>query len=207
MTAALKLSPSPKAVAGALFGVLILLVVAAWFVAISPKRSKIDSLNGQISSAQTELSLRTSQRTSPTVKTSQLKPLRKAMPDAIAMPEVIDQLHKLATGADVTLDTITPTAAVIASGYDLVPMTLVVDGHFFAVQHFLRSVRTQVSLKHKLVHAQGRLFDVQAVNLQETEPAPNVTATLTVNAFVYTGTSPAPTTPTDTTTTTTSGSS
>jgi Tfp pilus assembly protein PilO len=102
----------------------------------------------------------------------------------------------------VTLDTMTPQASVNESGYVSVPVNVVVDGHYFGIERFLRLVRTQVRLDKSKVSASGRLLDVQGVQLQQTEPAPTVTATLSLRAFYYSPTATqAPATTTDTTTT------
>jgi len=60
-----------------------------------------------------------------------------------------------------------------------------------------------VRLDKSKLAARGRLFDVQGVQLQQTEPAPMVTATLSLDTFYYapaaTVTPPASPTTTDAT--------
>jgi hypothetical protein len=96
----------------------------------------------------------------------------------------------------------TPGAAVDAVGYSSVPLTVVVDGRFFAVEQFLHLVRTRVQVAEEKVAASGRLLDVQSVTLDQTEPAPMVTATLAMSAFYFTGTAAPPVATTTVTTTT-----
>ena len=70
-------------------------------------------------------------------------------------------------------------------------------------ESFLRNVvRTRVSIRKANVHVRGRLYDISGVQLQQTEPAPTVTATLNMEAFYFSPTAaPAPVVPTSTTTT------
>jgi Tfp pilus assembly protein PilO len=127
----------------------------------------------------------------------------KALPDVPLIPDVVDQLNALATRSGVALDTITPQAPVPGIGFEAIPLTVVVDGHYFAVEKFVQLVRQQVQLDKSELEANGRLFDVQGVQLQQTEPAPSVTATLSLRTFYYdAGAADATATTTDGTTTT-----
>jgi Tfp pilus assembly protein PilO len=205
VTAALKLDLSARAFAAALAALAVVLAGAMWFLAISPKHSKASSLSQQISAEQAKIAaaVREAQQ-SHTAKTSsaQLKALEAALPSELAMPEIVDQLDGLARQAGVSLDTVTPNVPVVGVGYYAEPITVVVDGRFFDVKKFLHLVRTRVSIHKANVHVQGRLYDVSGVQLQQTEPAPTVTATLNMEAFYFSPTaSPAPavTTPTATT--------
>jgi len=201
VTAALKLDFSSRAFGAALVALVLALTGAAWFVAVAPQRSHASKLATTIRSKQAELaSAQHRQSAGGADPRAQLGSLRAAMPDALEMPQVVDELNALATRAGVTLDTVTPAAAVAAAGYSSVPLTVVVDGRFFAVQQFLRLVRTRVEVARQKLDASGRLFDVQSVALDQTEPAPRVTATLAMSAFYFTGaTAPPLATPTTTT--------
>lgn len=205
MTAALKLDLSARAFAAALAGLAVVLAGAMWFLAISPKHSKASSLSQQISAEQAKIAatVREAQRSQSVKATSaQLKALEAALPSQLAMPEIVDQLDGLARKAGVSLDTVTPGVPVVGIGYYAEPITVVVDGRFFDVKQFLHLVRTRVSIHKANVHVRGRLYDVSGVQLQETEPAPTVTATLNMEAFYFSPTaSPVPANPTSTTTT------
>jgi Tfp pilus assembly protein PilO len=188
-----------RTVALLLLGVAVLFAGAGWFIVVSPKRTKATELASTIQSKQSQLTL--AQHTpapSPAKAAADTAAVGAALPDDVVMPQVVDQLNTLATRAGVTLDTITPQAAVTGTGYTSVPLDVVVDGRYFGVEKFLRLVRNQVKLQKTQVAAAGRLFDVQSVQLQQTEPAPTVTATLTLDAFYYspTATQTVPTTTT-----------
>jgi Tfp pilus assembly protein PilO len=184
-----KTTLSSRVVAGVGVALVLLVAAAGWLFVISPKRSEASDLDTQIADAQTELAVQLHPRsTAPKwFDRADLLNLLRAMPDTPAMPEIVVQLSKLSDRSGVTLDTITPSTPTMGSGYELVPMTVVVDGHFFAVRDFLRLLRAQVKVKGSSVRSTGRLFDVQAVDLEQTEPAPTVRASLTMQAFVHTG--------------------
>ena len=91
--------------------------------------------------------------------------LARAMPERVEMAGVLRQLHRAANRTDVRLDSVTPQAAAAQSGYSAVPMDVVVTGRYFGVQRFLRRLRTQAGVAGPHVHAAGRLFSVDSVNL------------------------------------------
>ena len=104
------------------------------------------------------------------------------------MPTVLRQLLHAARQADVRLDSLTPQAATAQSGYSTVPMDVVVTGRYFAVQRFLKDLRTQAGLSGSRVHASGRLFSVDSVSLAAGEDQlPQLAATIHLNVFTYSG--------------------
>lgn len=209
MTTALRLSVSPRAFAGALLAIVAVLGGATWFLSVAPKHDKAATLQKAIQSDQAKLaSASHAGKTSSSAKTesTQIGVVDAALPNQLAMPQVVDELDALAKHAGVTLDSVTPAAAVDGTGYVAVPLTVVVDGHFFAVDHFLRLIRTQVSVDKTKISASGRLFDVSGVELNQTEPAPMVTATVQMQAYYYSpGATPVSTDATGASTTTTTG--
>lgn len=216
MTAAMKLDLSTRTFAAAIIGLAIVIAGAGWFVSVGPTRAHAAKLQTTIQSKETQLAVAEREAQHPgsgATGPGRLGALQAAMPDAIAMPQVVDQLNALAARAHVVLDTVTPAPATLGTGYQAVPLTVVVDGHYFAVEQFLHLIRGQVASSKDALHATGRLFDVQGVQLDETEPVPTVTATMTVRAFSFapqatpTATTSTGTTSTDTTSTTTSTTS
>jgi Tfp pilus assembly protein PilO len=189
---------SGKVVVGLAAAAVALFAAAGWMLLVSPKRSQASDLDAQIAQVESELSIRAhGQSTAQNrLSKSDLQNLERALPDGTAMPAIVLQLSALAAQSGVTLNTITPAAPMSAGSYQALPMTVVVDGHFFGVRDFLRRVRTQVRVGDQSVKATGRLFDVQAVDLQQTEPAPQVRASLTMRAFVYGAAGSQPATPT-----------
>ena len=194
---------TPRATALVLVGVAVVLGAAGWFLLVSPKRSQASKLAATIQTKQSQVSTGTHQ-SSTVAGTAPAKALGEALPDAAGMPDVVDQLNALASRSGVALDTITPQAEVPGTGFEAIPVTVVVDGRYFAIEKFLQLVRKQVQIDKSRLVAKGRLFDVQGVQLQQTEPAPSVTATLSLRTFYYeAGVAPETTaTTTDETTTT-----
>jgi Tfp pilus assembly protein PilO len=207
VTAALKLDLSARAFAAALATLAVVLAGAMWFLAISPKHSKASSLSTQIQAEQAKIATATReahQTLTAKQKSAQLKALEAALPSELGMPQIVDQLDGLARDSGVSLDGVTPGTPVVGVGYYAQPITVVVDGRYFGVKQFLHLVRTRVSIKKSDVNVKGRLYDVSSVQLQQTEPAPTVTATLSMEAFYFApGAAPAP--PTTPATTTTEG--
>jgi Tfp pilus assembly protein PilO len=188
VTAALKLDLSARAFAAALAALVLVIAGATWFLSISPKHSKVSSLAQQIQSEQAKISTaqrQASQSNAAKTQNGQLQALEAALPSQLAMPQIVDQLDGLAQQAGVTLDTVTPFVPVVGVGYEAVPITVVVDGHYFGVQQFLHLVRTRVSIGKANLHVSGRLYDISSIQLEETEPAPTVAATLQMEAFYF----------------------
>jgi Tfp pilus assembly protein PilO len=182
-------TPSSRAVAGIGIVAVLLLAVAGWLLVVSPKRSEASSVAERIADVESQLEIRSHQQQASSLPAGltreQLRNVERALPDEPAVAGIVLQLSTLAAQSGVTLDTITPAPPTSGQGYVTLPLTVVVDGRFFAVRSFLRRLRTLVSVNGKSVRASGRLFDVQAVDLEQTEPAPSVRASLTVQTFVY----------------------
>jgi Tfp pilus assembly protein PilO len=180
-----------------------------WFVLISPERAKATKLEGQIGDTQTQLAAVTALLNGPAGKQAfaQLKVLSRAVPDSTRMSEILRQLSAASTQTGVELDTITPGAATGNS----VPITLNVKGRYFALQQFLRIVRSEARAVDGQARATGRLYSVDGIQFtggalgSSSTPtgSPSViSASLTVEAYVFAPT--VTTTPATTDTTTTS---
>jgi Tfp pilus assembly protein PilO len=180
----MKREVTPRAIAFVLLGVAVVLAAAGWFILVSPKRTEASKLAATIETKQSQVSTEMHQAAA-VAQPAGTQSVGKALPDVPLIPDVVDQLNALATRSGVALDTITPQAPVPGIGFEAIPLTVVVDGHYFAVEKFLRLVREQVQLDKSHLDANGRLFDVQGVQLQQTEPAPSVTATLSLRTFYY----------------------
>ena len=187
---------SPKVV-GALAAVAIVAVgLIGWFGLVSPQRSHASSLDREIQDARTQLMVAKAEA-KPGRKAkanASERQLRRAMPRQVAMSGILRQLLLVSKRTGVQLDGVTPQAATPASGYDAVPMDVVVAGRYLPIQRFLHRVRTQTRVAGDSVHAKGRLFSVDSINLAADEELPRLTATIHMNAFVYgkNAASPAP---------------
>jgi len=203
-TAVKNLNPRILAALAAL--VLGLVALAGWYGAVTPQQSKVDSLDAKIADEKAQLrvvQLLARSQKADKERTSGSDLLVKAMPSSLQMPSVLRQVQRLASTSSVTLESLTPSTATPAAGYDAVPIDLSVSGPYASVQNFLHGLRVQAGTKGGRIHADGRLFDVQTVGLTPGgDAAHELTASIRLAAFVYTGAAlPA----TDTATTTDTG--
>lgn len=185
-----KLAQNKVAIAAALLVVLVSLL--AYLVLVSPKRSRASELDGEIAAAQVELSrLRAEQarvEEDPTVPVAKLGRLKEAMPDRLNMPGLLLEIARVARNTGISFDSITPSEPVPVSGYQKVPVSLVFQGNFFALNDFLYRMRNLVRVRDDRLRVDGRLFTVDAIDFAEgSEKFPKIQATLTANAFLYGG--------------------
>jgi hypothetical protein len=198
------LSPRILALLAAL--ALGLVAVVGWFGIVEPQQSKADHLGAKITDARAKLTvaelLARSQKAD-RQKTTGMGLLAKAMPVSLQMPGVLRQVERLAAASSVTVESLTPSAATPAAGFDAVPIDVSVTGPYASVQAFLHRLRVNAGTDGGRIHAAGRLFDVQSVGLTPGGTgAHDLTAAIRLSAFVYTG---APLPAADTTTTTSTG--
>jgi hypothetical protein len=169
----------------------VAVALIGWFGFVSPQRSKAAELDSRIADAKTQLVVLKasgpSSSGSPTAGASALV-LARAMPPSVAMSTVLRQLLRAAHHADVRLDSVTPQAPTVQSGYSTVPMDVAVTGRYVTVQRFLKELRTQAGFSGPRVHASGRLFSVDSVSLAAGEDQlPQLAATIHLNVFTYNG--------------------
>ena len=180
---------SAKIVLVATMGATLLLAVAVWVFVVAPKRSQAADLGAKIAAAQQQLAAQRSSRAPLTgISPAEVRDLGFAMPDGTQMPSLVRQLDRFARLAGVTLDTVTPQPETGGAGYKSIPLSVVVDGKFFGIRKFLSLLRNGVRVRGSEVHGTGRLFDVQAIDFQQsTDTRPDVRATLTLQAFAFAG--------------------
>jgi type IV pilus assembly PilO-like protein len=207
-------------VAAALAAAVVLVaVLAGWFLFVSPERSKAADLNTKIDQTQVQVISTQAYVNSPVTKRAvhDLKRLQGVLPDDPRMSQVLRQLSAIAKSAQVSLDGITPATPVPSGGGEAVPIALTVTGHYVNISKFLRDVRTDVSVKKTAIKGSGRLFSVDniqfsggasATGTSSTDAGSSViSAAIALNAFVYSPAAAATTTtPTDTTAAGTTGS-
>jgi Tfp pilus assembly protein PilO len=185
---------NPKVAIGAAVAGGLLLALAGWALLVSPARSKSADLQTQIEQTQADITTRRAAiARKPTievdVRSSDLFRLTKAVPGRTDMPGIVLELNRLAGGTGVTFNSITPSAVVPAQGYNVQPLSVVVNGRFSEVNSFLNRLRKQVTVRKGRLDAGGRLFAVDNVDVAESGESkfPNVQATITLDAFVYAG--------------------
>jgi Tfp pilus assembly protein PilO len=202
-----KRKPSQMALAGVLAALLLLAAVAAYFLLISPQRSKAAELKKEADATREEITrlralTQQVQQTEP-IRVADLFRMTKAMPSEVDMPGMILQLNRIARETGIRFDSITPQAPTEANGAQAIPINLVFQGNYFELADFLFRLRSLVGVRSGTLDATGRLFVVSSVSFSEGEKKfPQIQATLTVAAYVYGSTAsagaaaaPAPATP------------
>ena len=189
-----KLARNKVTIAAALLVALVSLF--AYLIVVSPKRSRASELEGEIAAAQVELSrlraVKARVEEQPTVPVAKVARLKEAMPDRMNMPALLLELARVARETGIAFDSITPSEPVPVSGYQKVPVSLVFQGNFFALNDFLYRMRSLVQVREDRLRVDGRLFTVDAIDFAEgSKQFPHIQATLTANAFVYGGAAPA----------------
>jgi len=184
---------------------LLVLLLAGWFVFVSPQRSKAAALDAQIGDTSLKLAATETFLRSPAAHESvgDLRRLRVAVPDDVQMSEILRQLAWASRVSGVSITSITPTAPVASNGAQALPIALTVSGHYFRIAKFMHLLRTRAEVKDGKIHASGRLYGIDNLGFSSGEKG-LITATLALDAFVY-GAVPATgsTSTTDATSTTT----
>jgi hypothetical protein len=180
-------------------GGLLLVLLVGWLVFVSPQRSKANELAAEVSTTQTELAATQALLEGPELRqsTAELATLQTAIPDEIHMSQILRELSQASRDAQVRMLGITPqpvTSAGVANG---VPMSVSIEGSYFAIRKFLRLLRSGAEIKAGKVQASGRLFAIDAIAFTggSGEGSNRIQATLSVTAFAFRPVAPAGTIP------------
>jgi hypothetical protein len=165
---------------------LLVLVLAGWFVLVSPQSSKAAGLDKKIGDANVELATTQSFMESPASKQSvtDLRRLRRAIPDDVEMAEILREVSWASRASGVRLVSITPSQPVASTGAQAVPITLSVKGRYFPLAKFMHLLRLEAGVKDGKTHASGRLYAIDNISLSTGDKGGLITATLALNAFV-----------------------
>ena len=165
---------------------LLILVLAGWFVFVSPQSSKAAALDTQIGDANVQLATTQSFMRSPAARQSvaDLRRLRRAIPDDVEMSEILRQLAWASRVSGVRINSITPSQPVPSTGAQAVPIALTVKGRYFRLAKFMHLLRLEAGVKDGKAHASGRLYGIDNILLSSGDKGGLITATLALNAFV-----------------------
>ena len=182
--------------------VIVLLAAAAWFAVVAPKRNDAAKLKNEVADAQVKLA-EVTQSSAKTKRQTAAAALR-ALPADADQPGLLDQLNALGKKSKVVVTTVTPALTTTTPG--ALSLSVTVTGSYFHVRDFLHNLRTQVRFgKDGRVLANGRLYDVQSVNIQQSSGASALTAQLALTAGIFAPPAPAPAAGTTTTTASAAG--
>ena len=148
---------------------VVVVGLVGWFVFVTPERTEAASLQTEIELMQTRLEIAEKISADPNKLERQvaLRQLETAMPEEtrVAMPQVLRQLSEAARKANVRIRGVTPQPAVALTGYNVTPITLTVDGHYFGIANFIELLNRQAVPTENGLEASGRLFSVDSIIL------------------------------------------
>lgn len=179
---------------------LILVVLVGWFLFLSPKMSEAGELEEQIGVAEANLVLAQAlaRETTQRETEAELARLKKAVPEEVEMSGILRELAAAATAASVRITGVTPqpaapqTAAPQAA-YQAIPMSVTLEGSYFAIAKFLKVLRKRADLVDgSEIRAEGRLYSVDSIQFAAAAEGAVLPATMTINAFYFGGAAAAP---------------
>ena len=179
--------------------VAVVVIVAWYFLLLSPTRIKLSDLDGQVQAQQAALAtakqevarLESYKKTAPQSR-AEIVRLGKMLPESEGIPSLIIELTRTADASGVDLNSITRGATQPGTPFGLQSVTLQVTGRFFDVEDFLYRLETYVAFRNASFRVTGRLLEVKTVTLTGgTAAADGTTAPLTVsielNAYLWAG--------------------
>lgn len=194
--------------------VVLLVIIIGWLGFVEPQRSKAAKLDGQIADVQLQIADNNKLLAGP-IRRESLAAVRKAqaaMPDQARQSQILRQLSAIARTAEVQLSSVTPGSPVVGTTDEALPLSVTVNGHYFAIQRFLRLLRASADLRNGKLVGNGRLYSVDSIGFAGPgtgaagSGAGVIAATLAINAYQNLGAAAAIAAGTTTPTTTTAAS-
>ncbi len=184
---------------------LVAVILVGWFAVVSPQRSKAAELQGKIDESRSALQLAESLNGGGQKKATakEARALVRAMPDQARMSQILRQLSWAAKSTRVRVNSVTPSATAPLTGYEAIPMTVVVEGRYLGITNFVGLLRSQVRASAEKVRAKGRLYSVDQIQFDSNSDKSLVQATMTLNAYKFGGAAAPATASADTAATTT----
>ncbi len=183
----------PRSNRNALIGLavgVVFALIAGYLLLIAPKRHEASRLAREIEDVRAQLDAAQAPAPKPApgqaIRVADLFRLSRAMPDTADIPDVLLQLSQIAQETGITFKSVTPAPVQSGSSYQVLPIDLVFDGHFYDLADFLYRLRNLVGVHAGTLSATGRLFAVESISFNEGDVQfPAVQATIRVDAFVY----------------------
>ncbi|MHB1412666.1 MAG: type IV pilus inner membrane component PilO [Thermoleophilia bacterium] len=161
---------------GILIGLVVVVLLVAWyFLLISPKRdenatlqSNISSENAKLQDNKKKLATIDQQRKAAQQTEGDLIKLDKLIPTDSQLPSLMIELQQTATDAGVSFMDIKPGAPVAGTpGATIIPLSLKIEGGFFDVNDFLYRVENYARMEGSDVNVSGRLINVVTFKIGE----------------------------------------
>ena len=176
---------------------LLIVALVGYFLLIKPKQDAAGRLGDEIASLETQLELARAAQRAPqidetTIQVADVFRVTKAMPDKDDMPGIILELNAVAAASGIEFVSIAPQAAAVRNGYTALPINLAFEGNYYDLTDFLFRIRNLVTVRDGELQADGRLFTLDTLSLQEGPSGfPEIAASLTMTAYYYSTTPPA----------------
>jgi len=179
--------------------VAVVLIVAWYFLLLSPMRSKLSDLDSQVVAQQAALvtaqqevaRLESYKKTAPQSR-AEIVRLGKMLPESEGIPSLIIELTRTAEASGVDLNSITRGATQPGVPFGLQTVTLQVTGRFFDIEDFLYRLESYVAFRNAGFRVTGRLLEVTtlsmtggAVATTSSSASPPLTVSVTLNAYLW----------------------
>jgi type IV pilus assembly protein PilO len=179
--------------------VLLLVVLAGYFLLIKPKQDAAGKLSDEIASLETQVAVAMAAQRQPAddesaIQVADVFQVTKAMPDDDDVPGILLELNSVASASGIEFLSIAPQSAAVRSGYTALPINLSFEGNYYDLVDFLFRLRNLVSVRDGELEADGRLYSLDTLSMAEGPGGfPEIAASLTVTAFYYSTAPPAAT--------------
>lgn len=181
------LSSRQRLVAGACL--LLVATLGVWFLVVSPKRAEAARLDREVVAAHERLAAARFEQRSNRAKQQRLPALRAlklALPDEVAMSRIVRGLNAVATASGLRFTSIVPGKLRNGKGFQILPLSVELEGDFPRATSFLTRLRKQVEVRGGKTRANGRLYVIETLAFSAGEAGlPSLKVTLALDAFVY----------------------
>ncbi|MFA6002076.1 MAG: type 4a pilus biogenesis protein PilO, partial [Thermoleophilia bacterium] len=154
---------------------VVVLIVAWYFLIISPKKSDADKVDIELQQQQkkydedyAKVKRITEERTAAQQTSGELLKLNKLVPADDQLPSLIVDLQHSANESGIYFMKIEPAEAIAGSdGNTIIPMELRFQGRFLEVNDFLYRVENYARMEGNDINIPGRLISVVTLNMKE----------------------------------------
>ena len=180
--------------------VAVVLIVAWYFLLLSPARAKLSDLDSQVQAQQAALAtaqqdvarLESYKKTAPQSR-AEIVRLGKMLPQSEGIPSLIIELTKTADASGVDLNSISRGATQPGTPFGLQSVSLQVTGRFFDIEDFLYRMETYVAFRNASFRVTGRLLEIQNLTMSGSGAATTdgsvspLSVSVALNAYLWAG--------------------
>jgi type IV pilus assembly protein PilO len=178
--------------------VAVVLIVAWYFLLLSPTRTKLSDLDSQVQAQQAALAtakqevarLESYKKTAPQSR-AEIVRLGKMLPESEGIPSLIIELTRTADASGVDLNSIARGATQPGTPFGLQSVSLQVTGRFFDIEDFLYRLESYVAFRNESFRVTGRLLEVKTLTIAgaatttASTSSPPLTVTVELNAYLW----------------------